>query len=73
MSKEAIIEADPDIIIVPVDQYSQAAFDGMIKGSNQSWMQGIKAMKNGKVYRHQRRHHIPAEPEGSGRPPGHGK
>lgn len=50
MSKEAILEADPDIIIVPVDQYSQGAFDGFMKGSNQSWMQGVKAMKNGKVY-----------------------
>jgi iron complex transport system substrate-binding protein len=50
MSKEAILEANPDIIIVPVDQYSQATFDGMMKGVNQSWMQGIKAMKDGKVY-----------------------
>ncbi|HEY3422672.1 MAG TPA: ABC transporter substrate-binding protein [Methanocellaceae archaeon] len=50
MSKEAILQADPDIIIVPVDQYSQAAFDGMTKGVNQSWMQGLTALKNGKVY-----------------------
>ena len=50
MSKEAILEANPDIIIVPVDQYSQATFNGMMKGVNQSWMQGLTAMKNGNVY-----------------------
>ncbi len=50
MSKESILQADPDIIIVPVDQYSQATFDGLIKGGNQSWMQDMKAMKNGKVF-----------------------
>ncbi len=50
MSKEAIMEADPDIIIVPVDRYSQAAYDGLINGRNQSWMKDMKAVKNGRVY-----------------------
>ena len=43
MSKEAILEADPDIIIVPVDQYSQATFDGMMKGVATS--RGCKASR----------------------------
>lgn len=49
MSKEAIIEADPDIIIMPVDAYSQADFEKLRNGTD-DWMQQLTAVKNGKVY-----------------------
>ncbi|HMK46958.1 MAG TPA: ABC transporter substrate-binding protein [Methanocella sp.] len=50
MSKEAIIQADPDYIIVPVDgtMTTQADFDGLKNGSV-SWMKDLKAIKNGHV------------------------
>ncbi|HTX43778.1 MAG TPA: ABC transporter substrate-binding protein [Methanocella sp.] len=49
MSKEAIIKADPDIIVMPVDQYSQADFEKLRNGSD-DWMKQLSAVRNGKVY-----------------------
>lgn len=49
MSKEAIIKADPDIIVMPVDQYSQADFEKLRNGTD-DWMRYLSAVKNGKVY-----------------------
>jgi cobalamin transport system substrate-binding protein len=49
MSKEAIIDADPDIIIMPVDAYSQADFEKLRNGTD-DWMRQLSAVKNGKVY-----------------------
>lgn len=49
MSKEAVIDADPDIIIMPVDQYSQADFEGLRNGTA-DWMRQLTAVKNGHVY-----------------------
>ena len=50
MSTEAIIAADPDYIIIPVDgvMTTQSDFDH-IKDGNESWMQGLQAVKNGNV------------------------
>lgn len=49
MSKEAIIKADPDIIIMPVDQYSQADFEKLRNGTD-DWMKQLSAVKSGHVY-----------------------
>lgn len=49
MSKEAVIKADPDIIIMPVDQYSQADFEKLRNGTD-DWMKQLSAVKNGRVY-----------------------
>ncbi len=49
MSKEAIIKADPDIIVMPVDQYSQADFENLRNGTD-DWMKQLSAVKSGKVY-----------------------
>jgi iron complex transport system substrate-binding protein len=49
MSKEAIIEADPDIIIMPVDQYSQADFENLRNGTV-DWMMQLSAVRDGRVY-----------------------
>ncbi len=49
MSKEAIIKADPDIIIMTVDAYSQADFEKLKNGTD-DWMKQLSAVKNGKVY-----------------------
>ncbi|BAI62989.1 putative iron compound ABC transporter iron compound binding protein [Methanocella paludicola SANAE] len=49
MSKEAVIEADPDIIIMPVDVYSQPDFEKLRNGT-EDWMQQLSAVRNGKVY-----------------------
>ncbi|WP_174591192.1 ABC transporter substrate-binding protein [Methanocella conradii] len=49
MSKEAVIDADPDIIIMPVDQYSQADFEKLRNGT-EDWMMQLSAVRNGKVY-----------------------
>jgi iron complex transport system substrate-binding protein len=49
MSKEAIIAADPDIIIMPVDSYSQADFEKLKNGTD-DWMKQLSAVKNGKVF-----------------------
>ncbi|CAJ36197.1 ABC-type transport system, periplasmic component [Methanocella arvoryzae MRE50] len=50
MSTEAIIAADPDFIIIPVDgvMTTQSSFDNFRYG-NESWMQGLSAVKNGNV------------------------
>lgn len=50
MSSEALIKADPDYIIIPVDgtMTTQKDFDNF-KSGNESWMQGLKAVKNGHV------------------------
>lgn len=49
MSKEAVIKADPDIIIMPVDAYSQPDFEKLRNGT-EDWMQQLSAVRNGKVY-----------------------
>lgn len=51
MSKEALLKADPDIIIMPVDAYMQStgAFDNL-KNGTEPWMQQLSAVKNGRVY-----------------------
>ncbi len=49
MSKEAVIDADPDIIIMPVDQYSQADFEKLRNGT-EDWMMQLSAVRNGRVY-----------------------
>ncbi len=49
MSKEAIIKADPDIIVMPVDQYSQADFEKLKNGTD-DWMKQLSAVRNGRVY-----------------------
>jgi len=49
MSKEAIIKADPDIIVMPLDQYSQADFENLRNGTD-DWMKQLSAVKSGKVY-----------------------
>ena len=50
MSTEAIIQADPDYIVVPVDgtMTTTADFD-YIRFGNESWMKGLKAVQNGHV------------------------
>lgn len=51
MSTEAIIKDDPDIIIVPVDNIMTTTADyNALKNGNESWMKGLSAVKNGKVY-----------------------
>lgn len=50
MSTEAIIKADPDYIILPVDGTMTTVNDfNNIKFGNESWMKGLKAVKNGHV------------------------
>lgn len=49
MSHEAIIQADPDMIIVPVDDISRPYYQAFINGS-MTWATGLSAYKNGKVY-----------------------
>jgi iron complex transport system substrate-binding protein len=49
MSKEAVIKADPDIIIMPVDAYSQPDFEKLRNGT-EDWMQQLSAVRNGRVY-----------------------
>lgn len=49
MSTEAIIQADPDIIIVTVGEGGTASYD-YFKNATQPWMSDLKAVKNGKVY-----------------------
>ena len=52
MSTEAIIKADPDYIIIPIDgiMATEKDFDNFRYG-NESWMQGLSAVKNGNVIR----------------------
>jgi iron complex transport system substrate-binding protein len=49
MSKEAVIKADPDIIIMPVDAYSQPDFEKLRNGTD-DWMRQLSAVKSGRVY-----------------------
>jgi len=49
MSKEAVIKADPDIIIMPVDAYSQLDFEKLRNGTD-DWMKQLSAVKSGRVY-----------------------
>lgn len=49
MSTEAIIEADPDVIIVTIGEGMDAPYVS-IKNTSISWLKDIKAVKNGKVY-----------------------
>ena len=50
MSSEVIISQDPDYIIVPVDGLMTTEKDfSDLKNGNESWMQGLKAVKNGHV------------------------
>lgn len=51
MSNEAIIKANPDIIIVPVDGFMTTEKDFKdFKAGNESWMKGMKAMDSGHIY-----------------------
>jgi iron complex transport system substrate-binding protein len=50
MSNEAIVQADPDYIIIPVDGVMCTMSDyNYFKYVNESWMKDLKAVKNGKV------------------------
>lgn len=49
MSHEAIIQADPDLIIVPVDDISRPYYQAFVNGSV-AWATGLSAYKNGKIY-----------------------
>ena len=50
MNSEVIISQDPDYIIVPVDGTMTTVKDyNDLKLGNESWMQGLKAVKNGHV------------------------
>ncbi|MGA9140748.1 MAG: ABC transporter substrate-binding protein [Methanocella sp.] len=50
MSKEAIVDADPDYIVIPVDGiYCLISDYEYFKNGNATWMQSLKAVKNGKV------------------------
>ena len=50
MSTEAIIQADPDYIIIPVDGTMTTAQDfESFKAGNETWMKGLKAVKSGHV------------------------
>jgi len=50
MSSEVIIAQDPDYIIVPVDGTMTTERDfNDIRYGNESWMKGLKAVKNGNV------------------------
>lgn len=50
MSKEAIIKADPDYIIVPVDglMTTEANYNAL-KNGTEAWAKDLKAVKNGRV------------------------
>ncbi len=50
MSNEAIIKADPDYIVVPVDgvMCTMSGYNNL-KNGNESWMKDLKAVKAGKV------------------------
>jgi iron complex transport system substrate-binding protein len=49
MTKEEVLEADPDMIIVPLTDWTQATYDSLKNGS-EPWMRGLKAVQNGRVY-----------------------
>lgn len=49
MSHEAIIAADPDVIIVPVDAISRPYYQAFMNGST-AWATGLSAYKNHKIY-----------------------
>lgn len=49
MSTESIVDEDPDIIIVAVDEWSKPAYESLKNGSL-PWMKSLSAVKNGKVY-----------------------
>lgn len=49
ISKEAIIQQDPDIIIVAVDSFSEPYYGGFRNGT-WGWTNDLKAFKSGNVY-----------------------
>jgi iron complex transport system substrate-binding protein len=49
MTKEEVLGANPDIIIVPLTDWTQATYDSLKNGS-EPWMRGLKAVKEGRVY-----------------------
>jgi len=49
MTPSEIVRADPDMIIVPLTDWTVATFDSLRNGS-EPWMQNLSAVKNGKVY-----------------------
>jgi iron complex transport system substrate-binding protein len=49
MAKDDVLTANPDIIIVPLTDWTQATYDSL-KNGREPWMQGLKAIKEGKVY-----------------------
>ncbi|OPY30369.1 MAG: Cobalamin-binding protein precursor [Methanocella sp. PtaU1.Bin125] len=51
MSNEAIIKADPDYIVIPVDGVMCTMDDyNYFKNGNETWMKSLTAVKNGKVF-----------------------
>ena len=48
MTQEEVLEADPDIIIVPLTDWTRATYDGL-RNSREPWMRGLKAVKAGRV------------------------
>jgi iron complex transport system substrate-binding protein len=49
MKMDEVLAADPDVIIVPLTDWTQATYDGLKNGS-EPWMQGLRAVKQGRVY-----------------------
>jgi iron complex transport system substrate-binding protein len=49
MTKDDVLKANPDVIIVLLTDWAQATYDGLKNGS-EPWMQGLKAVKEGRVY-----------------------
>jgi iron complex transport system substrate-binding protein len=50
MSPEAIVLEDPDYIVIPVDGNMATVYDyNYFKNGTDSWMKGLKAVKNGNV------------------------
>ena len=51
MGKEAIVDEDPDYVIIPVDGvYCTISDYYYFKNGTAAWMQGLSAVKNGKVF-----------------------
>jgi iron complex transport system substrate-binding protein len=49
MTQSEIVMANPDMIIVPLTDWTMATFDSLREG-REPWMQKLTAVKNGKVY-----------------------
>ncbi len=49
MTKDDVLKANPDVIIVPLTDWTQATYDSL-KNGREPWMQWLKAVKEGRVY-----------------------